>query len=97
MDFAERHREALLVDERSSSGQWHAPIVVSVQSSIGAHLRPVVLCLPSSEGFTALPRQAGRSKEPTHMAQSVDGHTSFPPQRSLPQAQAYARRNIVSL
>lgn len=38
MDFAERHREALLVDERSSSDQWHAPIVVSEQSSIGAHL-----------------------------------------------------------
>ena len=59
MDFAERHRGALLVDERSSSGQWHAPIVVSVQSSIGAHLRPVVLLLPSSEGFASLPRQAG--------------------------------------
>ena len=38
MDFAEKHREALLVDEWSSSDQWHAPIVVSAQSSIGAHL-----------------------------------------------------------
>lgn len=38
MSFAKRHREALLVDERSSSDQWHAPIVVGEQSSIGAHL-----------------------------------------------------------